>query len=382
MKKIITSESVTEGHPDKICDQISDAVLDEVYKNDPTPERARTAIETLTSRGVVIVAGEMTTSIYVDVPELVRNILKEIGYTKTDYHFTYETCGILTMIQEQSSDIALGVDRGGAGDQGMMFGYATKETKELMPLPIMLAHKLVMKLAEKRKSEENHFLRPDGKSQVSVEYEDGIPRRVDTVLISSQCDPQIEISQLKEYLIEEVIKPTIPEEFLDDKTKYLVNPTGRFVIGGPQADTGVTGRKIMVDTYGGIGRHGGGCFSGKDPTKVDRSGAYMARYVAKNIVAASLAEKVEIQIAYAIGLEDPVSIYIDSFGTGVVPDEKLLEAVKKVFDFRPRKIIEQLNLLRPQYLATACYGHFGRENMGFKWEETDKAEDLLEEVNR
>jgi S-adenosylmethionine synthetase len=381
VKRIITSESVTEGHPDKICDQVSDAVLDEIYKNDPNPARARAAIETLTTRGIVLVSGEMTTSIYVDVPNLVRELLRKIGYTKTEYHFTFETCGIITMIQGQSQDIALGVDKGGAGDQGMMFGYATKETKELMPLPIMLAHKLVRKLAEKRREEEDHFLRPDGKSQVSVEYVDGVPKRVDTVLISAQCDPQIEISELKEYVIEEVIKPTIPEKFLDSKTKYLVNPTGRFVIGGPQADTGVTGRKIMVDTYGGLGKHGGGCFSGKDPTKVDRSGAYMARYVAKNIVGASIAEKVEIQIAYAIGMEEPVSIYIDSFGTGVVSDDKILEAVKKVFDFRPRKIIEQLSLLRPQYLDTACYGHFGREDKDFKWEVTDKVTELKGEID-
>jgi len=381
VKRIVTSESVTEGHPDKICDQVSDAVLDEIYRNDPDKERVRTAIETLTTRGIVLVSGEMSTSVYVDVPELVRKLLRDIGYVKTEYHFTYETCGIVTMIQGQSSDIALGVDKGGAGDQGMMFGYATKETKELMPMPIMLAHKLVKKLADIRKAGEDHFLRPDGKSQVSVEYIDGMPKRVDTVLISAQCDPQIEIKKLEEYIKEEVIKPTVPEEFLDSNTKYLVNPTGRFVIGGPQADTGVTGRKIMVDTYGGLGKHGGGCFSGKDPTKVDRSAAYMARYVAKNIVAASLADKVEIQIAYAIGMDDPVSIYIDSFGTGVVPDEKILEAVKKVFDFRPRKIIEQLDLIRPQYLDTACYGHFGREDKNFKWEETDKVSELKGEIS-
>lgn len=381
MKRIVTSESVTEGHPDKICDQVSDAVLDEIYRNDPDKERVRTAIETLTTRGIVLVSGEMSTSVYVDVPELVRKLLRDIGYVKTEYHFTYETCGIVTMIQGQSSDIALGVDKGGAGDQGMMFGYATKETKELMPMPIMLAHKLVKKLADIRKAGEDHFLRPDGKSQVSVEYIDGMPKRVDTVLISAQCDPQIEIKKLEEYIKEEVIKPTVPEEFLDSNTKYLVNPTGRFVIGGPQADTGVTGRKIMVDTYGGLGKHGGGCFSGKDPTKVDRSAAYMARYVAKNIVAASLADKVEIQIAYAIGMDEPVSIYIDSFGTGVVSDEKILEAVKKVFDFRPRKIIEQLDLIRPQYLDTACYGHFGREDKNFKWEETDKVSELKGEIS-
>jgi S-adenosylmethionine synthetase len=380
VKKIITSESVTEGHPDKICDQVSDAVLDEIYKNDPNPESARAAIETMTTRGVVLVSGEMTTSIYVDVPNLVRDLLKQIGYTKTEYHFTFETCGIITMIQGQSPDIALGVDKGGAGDQGMMFGYATRETKELMPLPIMLAHKLVKKLADKRKSKEDHFLRPDGKSQVSVEYVDGVPERVDTVLISAQCDPNIKISKLQEYIDQELIKPTIPEKLLDAKTKYLVNPTGRFVIGGPQADTGVTGRKIMVDTYGGLGKHGGGCFSGKDPTKVDRSAAYMARYVAKNIVAASIADKVEIQIAYAIGRDEPVSIYVDSFGTGKISDEKILKAVKNVFDFRPRKIIEQLNLLRPQYLDTACYGHFGREDKDFKWEATDKASELKGEV--
>ncbi len=381
MKRIITSESVTEGHPDKICDQVSDAVLDEIYRNDPDRERVRTAIETLTTRGIVLVSGEMATSVYVDVPALVRDLLRNIGYVKTEYHFTYETCGVVTMIQGQSSDIALGVDKGGAGDQGMMFGYATKETKELMPMPIMLAHKLVKKLADKRKEQEDHFLRPDGKSQVSVEYEDGLPKRVDTVLISAQCDPQVPISELKEYIIEEVIKPIVPENLLDNDTKFYVNPTGRFVIGGPQADTGVTGRKIIVDTYGGLGKHGGGCFSGKDPTKVDRSAAYMARYVAKNIVAASLADKVEIQVAYAIGMEEPVSIYIDSFGTGIVPDEKILEAVNKVFDFRPRKIIEQLDLLRPQYLDTACYGHFGREDKNFKWEETDKASQLKGEIN-
>jgi S-adenosylmethionine synthetase len=380
VKRIITSESVTEGHPDKICDQVSDAVLDEIYKNDPNKEGVRTAIETLTTRGIVMVSGEMSTSVYIDVPALVRELLRDIGYVKTEYHFTYETCGIVTMIQGQSSDIALGVDRGGAGDQGMMFGYATKETKELMPMPIMLAHKLVKKLADKRKEQDDHFLRPDGKSQVSVEYVDGAPRRVDTVLISAQCDPQVEMKELKEYIIEEVIKPTVPEDLLDSNTKYLVNPTGRFVIGGPQADTGVTGRKIMVDTYGGLGKHGGGCFSGKDPTKVDRSAAYMARYVAKNIVAASLVDKVEIQIAYAIGMEEPVSIYVDSFGTGVTSDEKILEAVKKVFDFRPRKIIEQLDLLKAQFLATACYGHFGREDQGFKWEETDKVSELKGEV--
>ena len=380
MKRIITSESVTEGHPDKICDQVSDAVLDEIYRNDPDRERVRTAIETLTTRGIVMVSGEMATSVYVDVPSLVRDLLRNIGYVKTEYHFTYETCGVVTMIQGQSSDIALGVDKGGAGDQGMMFGYATKETKELMPMPIMLAHKLVKKLADKRKEQEDHFLRPDGKSQVSVEYEDGLPKRVDTVLISAQCDPQVPMSELKEYIIEEVIKPIVPENLLDGDTKFYVNPTGRFVIGGPQADTGVTGRKIIVDTYGGLGKHGGGCFSGKDPTKVDRSAAYMARYVAKNIVAASLADKVEIQVAYAIGMEEPVSIYIDSFGTGIVPDERILEAVKKVFDFRPRKIIEQLDLLRPQYLDTACYGHFGREDKNFKWEETDKASQLKGEI--
>jgi S-adenosylmethionine synthetase len=380
VRRVVTSESVTEGHPDKICDQVSDAVLDEIYRNDPDKERVRTAIETLTTRGIVMVSGEMATTVYIDVPGLVRKLLKDIGYIKTEYHFTYETCGIVTMIQGQSSDIALGVDKGGAGDQGMMFGYATRETKELMPLPIMLAHKLVKKLADIRKADDDHFLRPDGKSQVSVEYIDGVPKRVDLVLISAQCDPQVKTSKLKEYIIEEVIRPTIPEKFLDSNTRYLVNPTGRFVIGGPQADTGVTGRKIMVDTYGGLGKHGGGCFSGKDPTKVDRSAAYMARYVAKNVVAASLADKVEIQIAYAIGMEEPVSLYIDSFGTGVTSDEKILEAVKKVFDFRPRKIIEQLDLIRPQYLDTACYGHFGREDKNFKWEETDKVPELKGEI--
>lgn len=380
MKRVITSESVTEGHPDKICDQISDAVLDKLYENDPNREGVRTAIETLTTRGVVIVSGEMTTSIYVDIPKLVRNLLRDIGYTKSKYHFTYETCGVITMIQEQSPDIACGVNKGGAGDQGMMFGYATNETEELMPLPIMLAHKLVKNLSDKRKSRDNHFLRPDGKSQVSVEYVNETPNRVDNVLVSSQHDKNVKKKDIKEYIIEEVIKPTIPENLIDNNTKYLVNPTNRFVIGGPQADTGVTGRKIMVDTYGGIGKHGGGCFSGKDPTKVDRSGAYMGRYVAKNIVAAGLASKVEIQIAYAIGVEEPVSLYIDSYGTGVVPDDKLLEAVQRVFDFRPIKIIEHLDLRRPQYLETAVYGHFGKENEGFRWEERDMVEELKKEV--
>ncbi len=376
MKRIITSESVTEGHPDKLCDQISDAVLDCLLRDDPHPERVRAAIETLTSRGVVIVSGEMTTSIYVDIPQLVRNLIKEVGYTKSEYHFNYECCAVMTMIQEQSPDIALGVDKGGAGDQGMMFGYAVKETKELMPLPIMFAHRLAENLSKKRKAKEDHFLRPDGKSQVSVEYVDGKPIRVDTVLISAQHDPNVRCEDLREYIIEEVIKPTISEDFLDEKSKFIVNPTGRFEIGGPQADTGVTGRKIMVDTYGGIGKHGGGCFSGKDATKVDRSGAYMARYVAKNIVAADLADKIEIQIAYAIAKEEPVSIYIDSFGTGVTDDEKLLSIVKEVFDFRPREIIKNLDLLRPQYRETAAYGHFGRENMGFRWEDTDMVDIL------
>jgi S-adenosylmethionine synthetase len=381
VKKIITSESVTEGHPDKMCDQISDAVLDELYERDPNREGVRTAIETLTTRGVVIVSGEITTSIYVDIPKLVRDLIRDIGYTKSDYHFTYETCGVVTMIQEQSPDIACGVDIGGAGDQGMMFGYATDETEELMPLPIMLAHKLVMNLSKRRRSQDNHFLRPDGKSQVSVEYVDEIPRRVDTVLVSSQHDENIEKKELQEYIIEEVIKPTIPAHLIDNRTKYLVNPTGRFVIGGPQADTGVTGRKIMVDTYGGIGRHGGGCFSGKDPTKVDRSGAYMARYIAKNIVAAGLANKVEMQIAYAIGMEKPISLYIDTYGTGLVPDSKLLEVIEKAFDFRPLKIIEHLDLRRPQYLGTAVYGHFGKENKGFRWEDRDMVDLLKGEIN-
>jgi S-adenosylmethionine synthetase len=380
VKRIITSESVTEGHPDKFCDQVSDAVLDKLLSNDPHPENVRAAIEALATRGVVIVSGEITTSIYVAIPKLVRKLLRDVGYTEAEYHFTDKTCGVITMIQEQSPDIALGVDKGGAGDQGMMFGYATDETKELMPLPIMLAHRLAENLSLKRKSHDNSFLRPDGKSQVSMEYVDGIPMRVDTVLISSQHEPQVEREELKEYIIEEVVKPTIPEELIDANTKYLVNPTGRFVVGGPQADTGVTGRKIMVDTYGGIGKHGGGCFSGKDPTKVDRSGAYMARYVAKNLIAAGLAKKVEIQIAYAIGVEEPVSIYIDSFGTGVTSDDKLLKAVRNIFDFRPAKIIEHLDLRRPQYLDTACYGHFGRENMRFRWEDTDMSKALKDEV--
>lgn len=380
MKRIITSESVTEGHPDKICDQISDAVLDTILKKENEPGKARTAIEAMTSRGFVLVSGEITTSIYVDIPALVRKLLREIGYTEAEYHFSSECCAIMTMIQEQSPDIALGVDTGGAGDQGMMFGYATDETEELMPLPIMLAHKLVKKLSRERKKKDRHFIRPDGKSQVSVTYENGKPVSVDTVLLSTQHDPNIDGKDLKEYVVEEIIKPVIPDNLAGPGIRYLVNPTGRFVIGGPQADTGLTGRKIMVDTYGGIGKHGGGCFSGKDATKVDRSGAYMARYVAKNIVAAGLAKKVEIQIAYAIGIEEPVSIYLDTMGTGKVDDEKILKAVKEVFDFKPRTIIENLDLLKPQFLKTATYGHFGKKDMGFKWEETDKKEIIKEKL--
>ncbi len=376
--RLITSESVTEGHPDKLCDQISDSILDAILEKD---KYGRVAVETLTSRGFVMVAGEITTDAYVEIPRIVRNLIKEVGYTDADYGFDYNSCAVMTMIQEQSQDIAMGVNIGGAGDQGMMFGYATKETPELMPLPIMLAHKLVRRLAEIRKYEGVKILRPDGKSQVTVLYDDSDnPVRIETIVVSSQHDPNVKMEELKSLIIEDVIKKVIPQNLLSKDTKILINPTGRFVIGGPQADTGLTGRKIMVDSYGGVGKHGGGCFSGKDPTKVDRSGAYMARYVAKNIVAAGLADKVEFQIAYAIGVEHPVAMYLNTFGTSKYEDEKILKAVKKVFDLTPRGIIETLNLLRPIYRRTAVYGHFGREEEGFSWELKDKVEQLKSEM--
>ncbi|MCM8807042.1 MAG: methionine adenosyltransferase [Candidatus Omnitrophica bacterium] len=366
-----TSESVCEGHPDKICDQISDAILDEVLKQD---KNGRVACETLTTRGLIFVAGEITTTGYVDIPEVARNLLKEIGYTDPSYGFQYESVGVITAIQEQAPEIAAGVDRGGAGDQGMMFGYATDETPELMPLPITLAHKLVMRLAEVRKKKIIDYLRPDGKSQVTVLYEDGKPIRVESVVISAQHNPDVSQKRIKEDIIEIVINHVIPKEMRSPTMKIFINPTGSFVIGGPMADTGVTGRKIIVDTYGGVGSHGGGCFSGKDPTKVDRSGSYMARYLAKNIVAAGIAKKCAIQIAYVIGQVEPVSLMVNTYGTGIIPDHEILNIIKENFDLSPRGIIKKLDLLRPIYKKTACYGHFGRNDEDFTWEKTDSVE--------
>ncbi|WP_026569634.1 methionine adenosyltransferase [Sediminibacillus sp. JSM 1682029] len=395
-RRLFTSESVTEGHPDKICDQISDAILDEILASDPD---ARVACETTVTTGLVLVSGEITTSTYVDIPSIVRKTVKNIGYTRAKYGFDAETCAVLTAIDEQSPDIAGGVDQAlearedtsydeeieaiGAGDQGLMFGYANNETPELMPLPISLAHKISKRLSDVRKENILPYLRPDGKTQVTVEYdENDKPVRVDTIVVSTQHHPEIELKQIQQDIKEFVIKPIVPEALLDDKTKYFINPTGRFVIGGPQGDAGLTGRKIIVDTYGGYARHGGGAFSGKDATKVDRSAAYAARYVAKNIVAAELAESCEVQLAYAIGVAEPVSISINTFGTGKVTEDELVKSVRGLFDLRPAGIIKMLDLKRPIYQNTAAYGHFGRTDVMFPWEQTDKVDSLKKILNQ
>ncbi|HUR83178.1 MAG TPA: methionine adenosyltransferase [Thermoanaerobaculia bacterium] len=372
-RTLFTSESVTEGHPDKIADQISDAILDAVLAEDPV---GRVACETLVTTGLAMISGEITTKVYVDFPTIVRSTIREIGYTRAKYGFDSETCAVISSVDPQSPDIAQGVDTGGAGDQGLMFGFAVRETPELMPLPIMLAHKLTRRLTEVRKSNELDFLRPDGKSQVTVEYDGKRPVRVEAVVISTQHSPNVSHRDLSEAVLEKVIKPVVPAELLDKGTKYHINPTGKFVIGGPQGDTGLTGRKIIVDTYGGRGRHGGGAFSGKDPTKVDRSACYMARYIAKNLVAAGLADEVEVQLAYAIGVADPVSVYVDTFGTGKVDPDKMVDLVREHFQMTPRGIIESLQLRRPIFKKTAAYGHFGRNESEFTWEATDKADAL------
>ncbi len=375
---LFTSESVTEGHPDKIADQISDAVLDALLTQDPM---SRVACETLLTTGLVMVAGEITTKGYVEIPDIVRQTIKDIGYTRAKYGFDSETCAVITSVHSQSPDIAMGVDTGGAGDQGLMFGYACDETPELMPMTIMLAHKLTRRLSEVRKKEILPYLRPDGKSQVTIEYKDGKPYRLHTIVVSSQHSPDVTLKQLRREIIEKVILPVLPKKLLDEKTIiYHINPTGRFVTGGPMGDTGLTGRKIIIDTYGGVGSHGGGCFSGKDPTKVDRSASYMARYVAKNIVAAGLCTEVEVQLAYAIGIPEPVSIHVDDFGTGKIHHDKLVQIIRKNFDMTPKGIVKTLNLRRPIYKKTAAYGHFGRTEPEFTWEKTDKAAKLKKDA--